>query len=60
MRQLLDISADQFWIMGISTPGEGYGIVKSNVKNVPKQMFASGQEYCNPGATMPEQYYFTK
>jgi peptide/nickel transport system substrate-binding protein len=57
MKQLLDISADQFWIMGISTPSEGYGIVKNNFMNVPKQMFSSGQEYCNPGATMPEQYF---
>ncbi|HEV8635688.1 MAG TPA: ABC transporter substrate-binding protein [Chloroflexota bacterium] len=60
MRQLLDVAADQFWIMGIATPGEGYGIVKNNFKNVPKRMFASGQEYCNPGATMPEQYYMAK
>jgi peptide/nickel transport system substrate-binding protein len=60
MRQLLDISAEQFWIMGISTPGEGYGIVKSNFKNVAKQMFSSGQEYSNPGASMPEQYFIQK
>jgi peptide/nickel transport system substrate-binding protein len=60
MRQLLDISAEQFWIMGISTPGEGYGLVKNNFKNVPKQMFSSGQEYCNPGAAMPEQFYIQK
>ena len=60
MRQLLDISADQFWIMGISTPGESYGIVKTNFKNVPKQMYSSGQEYSNPGASMPEQYFIQK
>jgi peptide/nickel transport system substrate-binding protein len=57
MKQLLDISADQFWIMGISTPGDGYGMVKNNFHNVPKQLFSSGQEFCNPGAAMPEQFY---
>ena len=60
MKQLLDISADQFWIMGVGTPSEGYGIVKNNFKNVPATMFSSGQEFCNPGATMPEQYFFQK
>jgi peptide/nickel transport system substrate-binding protein len=60
MKQLLDIAADQFWIMGVSTPGESYGIVKNNFKNVPKQMYASGQEYSNPGASMPEQYFMQK
>ncbi len=60
MKQLLDIAADQFWIMGVSLPANGYGIVKNNFKNVPKQMFSSGQEFCNPGATMPEQYFITK
>lgn len=60
MRQILDIAAEQFWVMGISTVAEGYGIVKNDFKNVPKQMYSSGQEYVNPGATMPEQYYFAR
>ncbi len=60
MKQLLDIAAEQFWIMGISLPANGYGIVKNNFFNVPEQMFASGQEFSNPGATMPEQYFIAK
>jgi ABC-type transport system substrate-binding protein len=60
MKELLDVAADQFWIMGISTPAESYGIVKNNFKNVPKHMFASGQEYSNPGAAMPEQFFIQK
>ncbi|MGN6360550.1 MAG: ABC transporter substrate-binding protein [Thermomicrobiales bacterium] len=57
MKQILDIAAEQFWIMGISTPSEGYGLVKNDFHNVPDHMFSSVQEYCNPGAAMPEQFY---
>jgi ABC-type transport system substrate-binding protein len=60
MRQILDIAAEEFWIMGISLPVDGYGIVRNNFKNVPKKMFSSGQEYVNPGATMPEQYFIAR
>jgi len=60
MKQILQGAADNFYVFGISQPPNGYGIVKNNFKNVPKKMFASGQEYCNPGATMPEQYYIAK
>ncbi len=60
MKQFLDIAAEEFWVVGICTVPEGYGIVKNNFKNVPKKMFSSGGDYMNPGVTMPEQYFFAK
>ncbi|HEU5328788.1 MAG TPA: ABC transporter substrate-binding protein [Thermomicrobiales bacterium] len=60
MKQLLDITADQFWVIGACTVSEGYGLVKNNFFNVADHMFSSGQEYVNPGASMPEQFYMTK
>lgn len=60
MNQILDIAQQQFWIIGCNTPSVGYGIVKNDFMNVPKEMWSSGQEYTNPGASMPEQYFIDK
>ena len=57
MQQLLDISAEEFWIPGITLPGETFGVVKDNFKNVAPVMFASGGAYPQPGPSMPEQFY---
>jgi peptide/nickel transport system substrate-binding protein len=59
MKQILDIAADNFWCMGISRYYKGYGIIKNNFKNLPKEVWA--WHLCNsPAQTMPEQYYFAK
>jgi peptide/nickel transport system substrate-binding protein len=34
-KQILDIAADQFWLMGVSLPPQGYGIAKNDMHNVP-------------------------
>lgn len=59
MRQILDIAADQFYVIGITTEPEGYGIVKNNLKNVPETMPWS-YVYPHPAPTNPEQYYYSQ
>ncbi|MCC6170055.1 MAG: ABC transporter substrate-binding protein [Caldilineaceae bacterium] len=56
MNQLLEISADEFYVMGISQRAPGYGIVKNNFHNVPDS-FPHAYNYPAPAPTNPEQYY---
>ena len=58
-KQILEIAQDQFYAIGIALPAPGYGIVKNNVRNVPKELPGSWL-YPNPGPTNPEQYSFEK
>ncbi len=58
-QQLLQISQEQFYVIGISLPGIGYGIQKNNFHNVPQSM-PDAYLYPTPGPTNPEQYYFEK
>jgi peptide/nickel transport system substrate-binding protein len=59
MKQILEISADQFYCIGTSLLGNGYGIVKNNFHNVPKSMPGSWF-YPNPAPTNPEQYFIAQ
>ncbi len=56
MQQLLDIAADEFYAIGISTPGPLYSVVKNNLHNVYPRPFA--WTYPSPVASNTEQYYF--
>jgi peptide/nickel transport system substrate-binding protein len=56
MKQILQESADAFYVFGISLPPDSYGIVKNNMKNITKTMpFSYG--WPTPAPTMPEQYF---
>ncbi|WP_020579276.1 ABC transporter substrate-binding protein [Actinopolymorpha alba] len=56
VKQIMDINAEMFNVIGISLPGNGYGIVKNNFHNVPASMRDS--VIClTPGMTQPEQYF---
>lgn len=57
MSQILEIAADQFYVMGISLPANGYGIVKNNMHNVPDTILAA-YLYPSPAPTNPMTYYF--
>jgi peptide/nickel transport system substrate-binding protein len=59
MKQILDIAADQFYMLGIAFEANGYGLKKTNMHNVPKSMPASWI-YPTPGPTNPEQYFLSK
>jgi peptide/nickel transport system substrate-binding protein len=41
MKELLQMSADQFFTVGVMTPPDQYGIVKNNMHNVPQRMINS-------------------
>lgn len=56
MRQLLEITTDEFFVMGIATRAPGYGIVKNNFFNVPDS-FPHAYTYPAPAPTNPEQYF---
>lgn len=56
MQQLLNIAADEFYAIGISTPGPLYSAVKNNVHNVYPRPFA--WTYPSPVASNTEQYFF--
>ncbi len=57
MAQILDIAAEQFWVIGTVMPSNGYGIVKNTMKNVPQQM-PGAWLYPTPAPTNPVQYFF--
>ena len=56
MKQILAIAKEQFWAIGTVLPGNGYGIVKNNFRNVPESM-VDAYYYGTPGPTNPEQYF---
>jgi peptide/nickel transport system substrate-binding protein len=56
MAQLLEISADQFYVIGLHTPSLERGIVKNNFFNVPSVM-PGAWAYPDPAPTNPSQYF---
>jgi len=57
--QILDIAADQFYEIGITTSGNGYGIVKNNMRNVPKSMVGAWL-WPTPGPIDTPQFFLEK
>ena len=56
MRDILDISVDQFYVMGIALPPNRKGVVAKNFHNVPK-VIPAAWSYATPAPTNPSQYY---
>jgi ABC-type transport system substrate-binding protein len=56
MKEILQINADMFNVIGISLPANNYGVVKNNFRNVPASMRDS-VTCLTPGLTRPEQYF---
>jgi peptide/nickel transport system substrate-binding protein len=59
MRQILEIAQDQFYVIGVCTDALGYGVVKNNMKNVPKSMPWSWI-YPHPAPDNPCQFFIEK
>ncbi len=57
-KQVLDISADMFYCMGISTPEVDYYIVNNDLKNVPDMFFDWAHGLYGP--TNPWAFFFKK
>ncbi|WP_380058786.1 ABC transporter substrate-binding protein (plasmid) [Falsihalocynthiibacter sp. SS001] len=55
--EILDIAADNFFVMGISTPPKQYAVRAKNLMNVTEGT-ATSWIYPNPGPTNPEQWFF--
>ncbi len=58
MNQILEIAADQFYVMGVSLSAPGYGIVKNNFHNVPESM-PDAYLYPTPAPTDTSQYFIS-
>jgi len=56
MRQLLENAADLFLTFGVCLPPDSYGVVKSNMVNVPKTM-PNSFGWPTPGPARPEQFF---
>jgi peptide/nickel transport system substrate-binding protein len=56
MEEILDIAAEEFWLMGIGTPLNSFGIVKNNMRNVPDMFFS--WEWPTPAPTNTFTYFF--
>ncbi|WP_129669405.1 ABC transporter substrate-binding protein [Phytoactinopolyspora endophytica] len=56
MEEILQIAADEFYHIGVLQPIDGYGIVKSEFRNVPESMPESFRVR-TPALTNPEQYF---
>ena len=59
MTQILDMAAEQFYVIGIALPANGYGIVKNNMHNVPPAILQA-YLYPSPAPTNPETYYYSE
>jgi peptide/nickel transport system substrate-binding protein len=58
MREILEIATEQFYVIGISTEAEGYGVVRNNFRNV-RDLMPNSFIYPHPAPTNPEQYFFS-
>jgi ABC-type transport system substrate-binding protein len=54
--EILQIAADEFWVIGTVLPVGTYGVKRNDFHNVPKSMIASWR-YPTPGPSSPEQYF---
>ncbi|MCG5217928.1 ABC transporter substrate-binding protein [Streptosporangium soli] len=57
-RQVLTITKEQFYYIGISTPPGEYGIVKRTMHNVPKR-FSGAVVHQAPGPSNPSTYFIS-
>lgn len=58
-RQIHQIAADEFEIIGITTRPDTYGVVAENLRNVPEAIPGSWM-YPDPAPTLPQTYYYAE
>jgi len=56
MKQIIDIAADQFYVIGLNRSPNTFGVVKNNFHNVPSTM-PNSWSYPEPAPTNPCQYF---
>ena len=58
MKQLFDIAADEFEVMGVCLAVNTFGVVRNNLQNVPAKYPASWS-YPNPAPVLPQQFWLS-
>lgn len=58
MKQLFDIAADEFEVMGVCLGVNAFGVVRNNLQNVPGK-YPSSWSYPNPAPVLPQQFWFS-
>lgn len=58
-RQIHQIAADEFEIIGVATRPSTYGVVNARLRNVPGALPGSWM-YPDPGPTLPQTYYYAE
>jgi peptide/nickel transport system substrate-binding protein len=56
MQQILELSAENFPVIGIALPDSGYGIVSNRLRNVP-EAYLGGCTYAQPAASNMIQFF---
>jgi peptide/nickel transport system substrate-binding protein len=59
MKKVFDLAADSFETIGVCLAVNTFGIVKTNLQNVPKS-YPSAWSWPNPGPALPQQFFFTR
>lgn len=58
MKQILQIAADQFWVIGLALPVKGYGIVRNDFFNLPDKQLGAWL-FPDPGPFNPPSFFTT-
>ncbi|MEM7537779.1 MAG: ABC transporter substrate-binding protein [Chloroflexota bacterium] len=59
MQQIMEIAADQFYMIGISKPSPSYAVANKDLRNIMDGMPGAWQ-YPTPGPADPEQWFFDR
>jgi peptide/nickel transport system substrate-binding protein len=59
MAQVLQNAADNFWVLGISSPNSSYRPLSASLANIP-DTWVGGWNPGGPAIVKPEQWYFTE
>ena len=60
MREIFEMAADQFFVIGVGGATFDYGVVKNDLANVPQTVLSNSFMYAQPGPTMPSTYFFDR
>jgi peptide/nickel transport system substrate-binding protein len=58
MKQVFDLAAEAFETIGVCLAVNTFGVVKTNLNNVP-QKYPNAWSWPNPGPALPQQFFFS-
>jgi len=59
MQEIMEIAADQFYMIGISKPALSYAVANKDMRNIMDNMPGAWQ-YPTPGPSDPFQWYYDR